>query len=547
MPNTPQSSKCPDCNSMRLNSFGYRRHGSTPMKKFQCIDCRIVFYEPLESPSEPLANEPTESNDVELKQEQIISHIRDNYTLSEAQVQSLESEQKIVVTSVVWGCEVNHDFLETLKIYCSANNAVLVIIPIVYQHYTQMTPLTDFANEETALKPFLVYNNFHFGNNVKVMGAFRLNAALENPLSGLDSLCKGNSLVFGHPQVALKTVATHSLDHAPILTTTGCLTEPNYSDTKQGYKASFNHKYAAVVIEKSDEDFFIRHLHFDDEKVYDIDRVYTKNGHSRYNDQCLALVTGDEHVFAIDNSVVLATYLNNNSITKTLRPKFIFRHDVLDCYSISHHHRKNLFVQFAKHHSPAGNLENELEETLSFVTYTTPKDSKTVIVSSNHNDHLLRWLNECDPKQDHENAILYHHLMYLMLENTEFVPEHGTRYPDPFQLYAEKIYKIDEEKIQFLDRNETFKIGGIELSSHGDIGKNGSRGSARQFAQFEEKYVIGHSHSPAIEKGAYQVGLSARKNLEYNQGASSWSHCHCIVYPNGSRQLLFIRNGKWKA
>lgn len=536
---------CPFCNSLDLERFGHRRHGIQSVKAFRCIDCGETFTTPIDQENSSVKETEEQTAFNVAKTEEIIDHLKKNYTLTEKEEGKLSVKGKIVVTSIVWGCEYDKNFFKTLRVYCEKNDAGLVIIPIVYQHYTLLTKLNDFKIAETELKPFIVYNNFDFGEHVRIMGAFRLNAALENPLSGLESLTKGKSLVFGHPQVALKTVPTHSLPEAPILSTTGALTHPNYSDTKQGYKASFNHQLSAVIVEQDEDDFFIRHLHFDGEKLYDLDHVYFPDHSKKSSVPCKALVTGDEHVSMIDESIVEATYTNEDSIVKVLEPSYIVRHDVLDCYSISHHHRKNLFIQFAKHHSTAGNIKKELELTLNFIKNTTPENSVSLIVSSNHNDHLFRWLNECDPKQDMENAVLYHQLMYLMLSNTQMTTQ-GADFPDPFELYAKLVHKIDPRKIHFINRRVPFKIGDIELSSHGDIGQNGSRGTVKQFSRFEEKYIIGHSHSPAIEKGAYQVGLSARKNLEYNIGASSWAHCHCVIYPNNTRQLLFIRNGKWR-
>lgn len=54
-------------------------------------------------------------------------------------------------------------------------------------------------------------------------------------------------------------------------------------------------------------------------------------------------------------------------------------------------------------------------------------------------------------------------------------------------------------------------------------------------------------NSPGVIEGAYQVGVSTDLNLSYNQGPSSWLNTHCIIYPNGSRTLVNIINGKWRA
>jgi hypothetical protein len=114
-------------------------------------------------------------------------------------------------------------------------------------------------------------------------------------------------------------------------------------------------------------------------------------------------------------------------------------------------------------------------------------------------------------------------------------------------LFSEEIFANTGTKVKYLRRNESFKICDIEMSHHGDYGANGSRGSRNQFANLPTKTIIGHSHSPGITAGCYQVGTSSALQLEYNQGLSSWMNTHCLVYTNGKRQLINIINGRWRA
>jgi hypothetical protein len=100
--------------------------------------------------------------------------------------------------------------------------------------------------------------------------------------------------------------------------------------------------------------------------------------------------------------------------------------------------------------------------------------------------------------------------------------------------------------INILKRDQSLFINNIEFSFHGDRGSGGSRGSIKQFAKIGPKVVIGHSHTPGIYEGAYQVGLSARMNLEYKTGCDSWLHTHCLVYPDGKRTLINVIKGRWR-
>lgn len=510
--------KCVHCSSDDVKSKGYRKNGKVGVLAYECNSCGGSYNLPYEK-------------------EVIVESDVEGFAKTTEQLDKIRESGRFVITSATAGCTVNQWFLDALRGYVSQNDATLLVLPV---------KSSKGRSFDAKLKPYLIYNNFEIAKQVNVLGALQLSSTLEHPLAGLDPISRGSHLIIGHPQVALKTMPVQNRVYPPIITTTGSVTSNDYSVTKQGYKANFNHSFAATVVEiDRDGDIFIRHLNFDGEGFYDLGDYYHHQHvdyHTSSSGAVKALVTGDEHVMFTDQAVAMATYLDQDSIVRTLRPKHIIRHDVLDSYSISHHHKGNVFTQFAKWKAGTNNLKRELDECIEFLNATTPDSSETLIVSSNHNDHLLRWLKEADPKTEPWNAILYHKLMYTMLEQTNMV-QNGADYPDPFELYASQKLKIN---IRFLGRNENFILHDIQMSAHGDVGTNGARGSRKQFSILPEKYIIGHSHSPGIEKGTYQVGTSSNLNLEYNVGASSWHHCHCLVYKNGKRQLIFIINGKWR-
>lgn len=512
---------CNNCYSENLVKNGAIMRGKIKMVRLKCQDCESDTYMNHDTYVE--INEDMEVEDK-------------NYVRSDAFITNLQKSKKLVITSAVLGVPVEEDFLKALEHYTKGKDASLIVVPIKYKT-DDIYPIT----ESTAEK-YYVENNFDY-HSYKIMAALKLNASMEHPLAGLDPLSKGKSVVFAHPQVALKTVASDR-DYPAIITTTGSVSSKTYSNTKQGIKANFNHSNSAIVLElDKNNDVHVRHLNFDGKGFYDLTHYYDANGVHKYSAQIEALITGDEHVMFNDETVVQATYLAKDSITNVLRPKTIVRHDVLDCYSISHHHKNNVFTKYAKYKSGYGSISNEITKTLTFIKNTTPEWAKTLVVASNHNDHLLRWLNECDPKIEPWNAETYHLLMYLMLKETS-MGESGAEYPDPLEL-ASRSYDIPN--LEFLKRNESYMIQDVAVNSHGDVGQNGARGSRRQFSNLPTKTVIGHSHSPGIDKGCYQTGTSSKLRLEYNSGPSSWHHCHCIIYPNGKRQLIFIQNGNWKA
>jgi hypothetical protein len=450
------------------------------------------------------------------------------------------SGDKFVITSAQNDTEINYEFLGALKKYCSIHKAKLIILPIRYMYSS-----ADGIVWDDSIAEYINDASMTLTDGLRVLGNINISPTIESPIAGLDALSKGDSLIIGHTQLQMKTLAVNSVDHPAIITTTGCITSPKYTETKQGEKAKFNHSFSAIVVEKDTDQFHLRILNADSTGgFYDIDGYYTAKSKTKLT-HIEALITGDEHAMFACPDVKAATYLNKDSIVNVLKPKVIVRHDILDCFSISHHHKHNFLIRYGKHFTGTDKIEDELKLTLKHIEDTTPKFSKNIIVSSNHNDHLMRWLNEADPKTEPWNAKIYHQLMFYMLD---YMDVDGTdfSFPNPFELWVsqqELDYGLD---IEFIGRNTSYMISGVELSNHGDAGVNGSRGSALQFSRLAHKTVIGHSHSPNINKGAWQTGTSSHLKLEYTKGPSSWLQTHVAIYPNGCRQMIHIINGKWK-
>ncbi len=152
-------------------------------------------------------------------------------------------------------------------------------------------------------------------------------------------------------------------------------------------------------------------------------------------------------------------------------------------------------------------------------------------------------MNTTDWRYDPVNAKFYLETALEMVEQSNMDDE-GAKIIHPFPLWLKRLAK--HKKIRCLARDQSFTIRGIEIGQHGDRGSNGSRGSMRGFSKLGVKTIIGHSHTPGIEEGCYQVGTSSRLNLNYNIGPSSWLNTHCVIYPNGKRTLINVINGRWR-
>lgn len=169
--------------------------------------------------------------------------------------------------------------------------------------------------------------------------------------------------------------------------------------------------------------------------------------------------------------------------------------------------------------------------------------SQTVIVESNHDLALARWLN--DPKanitQDPANAHLFHTLNAAIYGA---IADRDTSF-NVLDYALRQVAGCDFAAI-FLSTDESFKLAGIECGCHGHNGINGSKGSPKQFVKLG-KMNTGHTHTPSIYGGVYTAGVSGSLDMGYNIGASSWSQTHIITYANGQRTLIDFKNGKFFA
>jgi len=457
-----------------------------------------------------------------------------------------------VITSAQNATPIHEGFFRSIENYCNERNAELLVIPYRYRNPTSIWNVNNDEHEwwHSKVIPHLVEDHIRLNDNIRVMGHISITPTAVHPLSGLDSITKSDSAIFGHPSVELKAVPTPASKIPKILSTTGSLTVPNYTDSKSGHRGKFNHSLSACIVEISGDKFFIRNIHGDENTghFYDLDKLYTTTSIKK-NQRASALISGDIHAEFHCPEVESATYTDKESVMNVTKPKNWVIHDLEDFYPRNHHHVNNDLISFSKHHFGRDNVEEGLQKSADFVDKHSRKGMKNIVVKSNHDEALDRWLIEGNPKQDPENAVLFHYLKYHQYKSVR-PTDVGFESFDPLEFWCNNPESLsglkNKDNTLFLKRDQPYQIEDIEVGFHGDRGPNGSRGSILSFSKIGPKVVIGHSHSPGIFQGVYQVGISARTNLSYVSGPSSWLHTHCLIYPDGSRTLIHVIEGEWK-
>jgi hypothetical protein len=450
-----------------------------------------------------------------------------------------------IITAAQNATPVHRPFFDCLLSMAAHRKAELLVIPLRYKNPTSRWTGSQQNAEhwDAPVRPYLWNARYALNRNLTVLGDIKVQPTASSPLTGLDALSHASSGIVGHTKLQLKTVPTPSAKMAKILTTTGACTVPNYTDSRAGRVGDFHHSLSAVVVELDGPRFHLRQVHFDgrSQTVTDLDRLYMPKGHGTAL-RPLALVMGDTHVDSIDPRVEAATF-GPGGIVPTLRPVHLVWHDLLDGYSCNPHHRGNPFSRVAKRRSGRDDVKAEVGRAINYVRDHTPKDAKSIVVGSNHNDFLRRWVIDNDWRTDPVNAPFYLETALAMVNQTTY-SKRGTSYPDPFTYWMEQA-KLERTRV--LRGDESCVIGGVELGMHGDAGPNGAKGSIKNLRRIGVRSFIGHGHAPGIDEGCYQVGTSTVLKLEYTHGPSGWLNTHGLLHADGKRQLIHIIDGKWRA
>jgi len=454
----------------------------------------------------------------------------------------LPHSKRYIITAAQNATPIHVPFWAALKKCAEYYRAELIVIPGRYKNPTSIWTQNNEDNEWWApeVTPHLFAGRRNLNSRLMILGDAKVEWASGAPLAGFDSLTQDKSGIIGHGNRALRSVATPQHKHPKIMFTTGACTMPNYTDTKRGTIAKFNHCLGALIVELNGDIWHTRQLNAcDDGSFIDLDTEFTAEGvHSAK--PALSLVMGDLHHRFISPDVVKATWTAKNSIVNLLRPFHLIGHDVPDAHARNHHHRDDWITGYAKWKEGMECVRTEIEESVRFMINKTPPGCQFVVVSSNHDRAIARWLREVDFRKDPVNMEFYLEIAQAVLKTARRYSG-GVTYEDPFILYAEKFAK---GKIRFLRRGQSFVLAGVEHGLHGDLGPNGARGTTKNLSTIGVKVTKGHTHTAEIVNGCYSAGTSTG-HLEYEDGPSSHSNAHVVQYANGKRAILFIIKGRY--
>lgn len=384
-------------------------------------------------------------------------------------------------------------------------------------------------------------------------GEMNILPTAKRPLSDLNTHTGRKSAIVPHVKHAMVSVPSNKHEPTKFTYTTGTVTMMNYLQKKAGQKAERHHAYGALLVEVDAEgSWWVRQLQAGPKgELYDAGDqasgcILASEGAVSFGHRAEAVNWGDLHVDEMDPTV-RALGWGQNGMLDVLSPRYQFCHDTLSFRSRNHHDRGNPHLNFRKHVLGIDDVGAELSRTVFFLNEEASREwCKTIVVDSNHDNALGRWLREADFKTDPKNARLYLELnarVYGAIEDREpdfHLLEHALR--------ARGLVR----EVRFLREDESFVVcrsydGGIECGMHGHDGPNGAKGSPLGLSVMGRPGNTGHTHTAGIIDELWTAGTSSLLDLGYNRGPSSWSHSHIVTWPNGRRQMITMWKGKWRA
>jgi hypothetical protein len=463
---------------------------------------------------------------------------------------------RYILTSAQNNTEVHEKTWENIKALAAYYNAEIYVGTFSYDISAYgKKAVKEGTHEEDAdkevtfdarIEPYIKDEHIQLGKGLVWCGKTNIMPTASNPLSGFETFAGRNSAIFPHVKTAMRSIASLQGSGAKLIYTTGTVTKRHYIQKKAGIVAEFHHNYGGLIVEVDVNGIWkVRQLDAEDETgtIYDL-TLKVEDGKVYPGQRVEAITWGDIHATCIDPTVLQLSATSRNNMLDVLKPKYQFIHDLIEGASVNHHDARKPLERFKTAIRGLSVVHEELIRSAGVLSLYHRKDSHMVVVNSNHDRWLDRWLDSFDPRfDDARNAEIYY-------------DGNAARYKSArlgIQLIVLE-YLLREHAglsipVQFLQMDESFLICDkrIECGQHGDLGPNGTPGSALALSKVGRRANTCHTHTAGIYDGLYVAGTSTDFRMGYNHGPSSWTHSHIVTYPNGKRAIITMFEGAWRA
>ena len=458
--------------------------------------------------------------------------------LREAQQRNINKKTNILlVTSAQNKTGINTGLLNNMETYKKfleslGNKVEIVIAPARYRNPTSPTEqrtdkeqVQEWWRDE--VRQYLHFGKLQFGDTL-ISTDSRILPTAKKPLTGYEVLAKDGNLVLPHPRIHFKTLPRFKNKPLHSMSTTGFITQKNYSDSKAGETGFQHHSYGFVIVEKKKDGIchIPRNVKADSDGNF-IDLIFSvNNGKVSKIKKTKGIVLGDLHAAEVNMEIFDRTI----DLYDIFKPEQTVVHDALDASTVNPHEQKDMFIQRLKIRENRYLINDEIEHCFDLLETIIGTGSKLNVVISNHDIFLDRYVNDGNWKKDLHNSPTY--LKMALIQQEVDLREYGSI----FGYMLKERFGDDADYINF---GQSLELGNYECAMHGDHGTNGARGSALTFSKLNTKMIGGHSHSPIILDGYTGVGVLCNLHQYYTRkGLSSWAWAHSVVHENDKNQLL---------
>lgn len=402
---------------------------------------------------------------------------------------------------------------------------------------------------DPAIVPYVSDQRVELAPGLTWCGNMNILPTEDNPISGLETYGGSMSVVFPHTKIEMRSIATTPDMPVKMIYTTGAVTLMNYLQKKLGIKAEHHHRYAFLLVEvDSDGNWWARQVaakkngrSIQDLTVLVEDGIVVDTEH-----KVDAITWGDLHATIAQPEVVASS----QDMLDELKPKYQFLHDIMEGVSVNRHMRKHKAIHenFTRWLRGLHRVDEELKQTAAVIGQYMRPWCQTVVPDANHDRYWLKaWLREYDYRVDPPNTELFLRMQSFMYE--ELRTGKLAKNVNLVRFAMENEAGMKAGAVKFLLPDESFAVGEVECGMHGHLGPNGAFGSPSNLAKIGKKATTAHTHSAGIYHGLYVAGTSSKLTLDwdYTAGPTSWSHSHVVLYPNGQRAVVTMKNGKWHA
>lgn len=458
---------------------------------------------------------------------------------------ALSKYDRFVISTTVTNKPVSIEFLNALVSYAEKNNACLLWLPA---HDVRSAKRVFEWNFDPALKcGYVVSEDVQLNRNLMISG-IAMSAKQKNPLSGLQYLTGKyrKSIVVPGCKQLWQNIAVKKGETPYALCCPGSVTVPDYSNDKvmsgrTSYIAERDHQLGALIVEvEDDEKFYTRVIQStEDGSFTDLGIKYYPDGTTSQSKNAVYVI-GDSHAGSHNRNLFasILSLLGNSEFITT-----VVLHDICNTSSVSHHEANDFIRKVTRAIDGTDDMSNEATEVVDYLnSLTTLSNLDVVVVNSNHDRHIERYIKEARAFKDRDfKNTRTACSLFLELTNP------ASNIKNPVQYLAENVsnHPLNHpERITWLGLDESYVKYGVELGMHGDLGANGGRGSMKTYETSLYDAVVAHAHSAAIQNKIFRVGTTSEMDMKYNHGLSSWTHTCCLVYEDGTKQLItFVSDG----